>query len=484
MTLDKDTKGGIDALVRDPRKYTKLAKIFINQHTQARTQLLYHEGQIYQYTGTRYEAMPEELLGFAVRGWLEKVGYPVNNNVVNNVVPSVKCRALAKAAPPAYLGADDWPQGDVIAFDNGLLDVSAGVLRDHTPLWFSTSCLPFRYDPAAACPVWTDFLSRSLEDDAERIALLQEWLGYCLSEDTSLQKFMVLEGATRGGKGTVLRALEAMVGKGSTPVVLESLADRFALLPLLGKTVATVSEVDFKGVKNRQQIINRLKALVGEDRLPVEWKGLNRFTLTRLRVRFTISCNDPISFLDPSGSVAARMLVIPFNRSFAGQEDTTLSARIALELSGVVNWALEGLARLRRNKGRFTEPAISKAAQDERRRENSPALAFAESCLVVERRLVPNPKALPGVKLAEEPQSVWGHQLREAFEMWKSYEGLDGDYNWMVRDLLRLLPGVRKQRRDSPLAHKGERHQDQFYAGIGLREDRPVVNLGISLLNG
>ena len=44
MTLDKDTKGGIDALVRDPRKYTKLAKIFINQHTQARTQLLYHEG--------------------------------------------------------------------------------------------------------------------------------------------------------------------------------------------------------------------------------------------------------------------------------------------------------------------------------------------------------------------------------------------------------------------------------------------------------
>lgn len=484
MDLDTNTDlaRDFDSLLRDPRKFTRLAGAFMIHQMKAGKPYLYHDGQHYQYTGSRYESVTEEAVGFAVRTWLERKGCPVNNHLVNNVLPNVKNKASAKSAPPVYLGADDWPQEDVIAFANGLFDVNRGVLRDHTSLWFSTACLPFEYDPAARCPTWLTFLSQVMEDDAERIALLQEWFGYNLTEDTSLQKFMTLQGTTRGGKGTVLRALEALVGKSSTPVVLESLADRFALLTLLEKTVATVSEVDFKGVKNRQQIINRLKAIVGEDRLPVEWKGINRITVTRLRARFTIACNDALGFLDPSGAVAARMLVIPFNRSFAGHEDTKLSARIATEYPGVVNWSLEGLARLRRQ-GRFTEPAVCKAVQDERRRENTPALAFAESCLVVERRLVPNPNVLPGVKLVDEPQSIWGEQLREAFDMWKSYEGLDGDYRWMVRDLGGLLPALGKQRKDSPWGRSGKRHQDCFYTGIGLRDDRPVVNLGIRELD-
>jgi P4 family phage/plasmid primase-like protien len=482
ITTDPDTGRKFDSLLRDPRKFTRLARAFMKERFASGRPYRYYDGQHYQYTGTRFEAVADEAVGFAVRSWLERKGCPVTNHLVGNILPNVKNKASVTAAPPTYLGAGDWPQADVIAFSNGLLDVGAGVLRDHTPHWFSTACLPFAYDPAATCPAWLRFLSQVMEEDAERVALLQEWFGCNLTEDTSLQKSMTLQGAARGGKGTILRVLEALVGAGSTPVVLESLADRFALLTLLEKTVATVSEVDFKGVKNRQQIINRLKAIVGEDRLPVEWKGINRITVTRLRARFTIACNDALGFLDPSGAVAARMLVVPFRRSFAGQEDTGLAAKLAAEYPGVVNWALDGLARLR-GQGRFTEPAVCKAAQDERRRENTPALAFAEACLAVERRLVPNPGVLPGVALVDEPQSVWGEQLREAFEMWKAFEGLDGDYRWMVRDLTALVPALGRQRKDSPLAQPGKRHQDHLYTGIGLRDDRPVVNLGFRQLD-
>jgi P4 family phage/plasmid primase-like protien len=458
-TLREGLTMTIDALLRDPCKYTKLGKLFIAQQTKAGTHYLYHDGQIYHYTGTRYKAVTEEALDFSIRSCLEKGGYPVNNNVIRNVIPNVKNRTRSKSEPPADLGADDWPQGDVIAFGNGLLDVSAGVLRDHTPLWFSTACLPYNYDPAAACPVWTNFLSQVMEGDAERIALLQEWIGYCLSHDTSLQKFMVFQGATRGGKGTCACAvLESLVGtENSTAVILESLADRFALLPLLEKTVALVNEVDFKGVKNRQQIINRLKAIVGEDRLPVEWKGINRVTVTRLRARFTISCNDPLSFLDPSAQVAARMLTVPFNVSFLGKEDPKLSDKIALELPGVVNWALEGL-------GATSSPAgpVRRAGCLQGRTGRSAAARTPRHWRSQRRAsswsawLVPNPKSLPGVMLVDEPQTVWGEQLREAFEMWKSYEGLDGDYRWMVRDFKALLPSLEAQRKDSPLAQPGQ----------------------------
>jgi len=45
------------------------------------------------------------------------------------------------------------------------------------------------------------------------------------------------------------------------------------------------------------------------------------------------------------------------------------------ELPGVLNWALEGLARLRQQ-GRFTEPAACRGAVDEYRRDSNPAAAF------------------------------------------------------------------------------------------------------------
>ena len=46
------------------------------------------------------------------------------------------------------------------------------------------------------------------------------------------------------------------------------------------------------------------------------------------------------------------------------------------ELPGVLNWALEGLRRLRGNGWRFTRPAACQAALDEHRLESDPARSF------------------------------------------------------------------------------------------------------------
>ena len=46
------------------------------------------------------------------------------------------------------------------------------------------------------------------------------------------------------------------------------------------------------------------------------------------------------------------------------------------ELPGVLNWALEGLRRLRAGGWRFTQPAACTAALEEHRRESDPARTF------------------------------------------------------------------------------------------------------------
>ena len=82
-------------------------------------------------------------------------------------------------------------------------------------MWFSSHVLPFEYDEAAKAPMWEAFLQQIFEGDVERITLLQEWFGYCLTPDTSQQKAMIFYGEPRAGKTTVANVLIAMVSSTS-----------------------------------------------------------------------------------------------------------------------------------------------------------------------------------------------------------------------------------------------------------------------------
>ena len=73
--------------------------------------------------------------------------------------------------------------------------------------------LAFDFDPNAPTPErWIQFLGE-LWDDPACHDLLHEWGGYsCLTLDTSHQKFLMLLGSPRGGKGTITSILTAMTG--------------------------------------------------------------------------------------------------------------------------------------------------------------------------------------------------------------------------------------------------------------------------------
>ncbi|OEV19699.1 hypothetical protein AN219_27705, partial [Streptomyces nanshensis] len=71
--------------------------------------------------------------------------------------------------------------------------------------------------------------------------------------------------------------------------------------------------------------------------------------------------NELPNFGDSSGVIARRFVVLTMTASWLGREDTTLTGKLAAEMPGILNWALDGLARLERN-GRITEPASSRDA--------------------------------------------------------------------------------------------------------------------------
>jgi putative DNA primase/helicase len=264
----------------------------------------------------------------------------------------------------------------VIACVNGVLDLATRTLTGHHPVRFNLSSLPFAYSEGARCPHWLAFLADVLPGDEQAVMFLQEWFGYVISGRTDLQKIANLFGPRRSGKSTVARVLEAVLGAETvTSPKLQSLAGDFGEQPLIGKSLAVLTDISWNA-RDIVEAVEVLKAISGEDSRDVHRKNREAWH-GKLGVRFMLIGNDMPKFKDASGALAGRMIHIQFTRSFFGQEDHGLTARLLTELPGILNWALDGLARLA-ERGRLLVPDSSRAIEGEILRQTSPVAGFLD----------------------------------------------------------------------------------------------------------
>ena len=300
---------------------------------------------------------------------------------VRGVVDALKAvLASDLEAPPVWLGGYKGADPkQLVVMNNGIVDTVTGEVLEHTPRLFSTNCLPFYFDDAAQCPAWENFLGQVFPGDTESIQLLQEWFGYCLTADTSQQKFLMIVGPKRSGKGTIGRVLSSLVGaRNMIGPTLSSLAERHGLEPWIGKLIAIVGDAR-SGGREPQTAVERILSITGEDALSVPrmyrqaWDG-------KLYARLTILSNELLRLGDASGALVGRMLVLQMRKSFYDKEDVRLFEKLEAELPGIFNWALAGKRSLAA-RGRFTQPKSATDLLDATRNANDPVGTFvAEYC--------------------------------------------------------------------------------------------------------
>ena len=132
------------------------------------------------------------------------------------------------------------------------------------------------------------------------------------------------------------------------------------------------------------------------------------------------------------------------SNTFAGREDSDLDRKLAAEVPSIANWALAGLADLRRA-GRFTVTDRLNEAVVAVQREASTLLAFAQDCLVVEE-FYHNP-SLPKVRTSTD--HLWANKeaVWQAYVQWCGENCRElGSRVWFFRDLRALLPKLSKDR--------------------------------------
>jgi P4 family phage/plasmid primase-like protien len=235
----------------------------------------------------------------------------------------------------------DGTPAQIVSLRSGLLDLATGELLDHTPDYFNFTTLPFDYDPNATCPRFEAFLEQIWEGDKELVHQFRLWAGYCLLNDMRAQKFAVLIGESRSGKSTLARVLEALIGHDNTAACsLALFGERFGLEPVLGKRLAIFNDVQSKS-REAQTACERIISIVGNDPQQIDRKNQDALNLF-LPLKIVFICNEFPELVNSRSALTNRMLVFPFKRSFVGQEDPNLLGSLLAEMSGVLNWALEG----------------------------------------------------------------------------------------------------------------------------------------------
>lgn len=310
----------------------------------------------------------------------------VTTGLIRNVVQAFRSLVVLSSSidAPAWIDGCTGPEPvDLVVCSNGIVDTRTGDLLPPNPRFFTFAATTFEYQPDnTECPNLHKFFADIWSDTPDQIDSLQEWIGYLLTADTSMQKMLFMLGPPRAGKGTIARLIEELVGKNNViSPKLSKLSDNFGLAPLLNKTVATVSDLRLSDTLDSHSIVENLLSITGEDTFTCDRKFLSVVT-AKLPTRFVILSNELPRLNDSSGAIYTRMILLRFTESFLGREDLNLTRKLIAELPAIFNWSLVGLRRLR-ERGRFVQPVGGKELLQQMKDVGSPISVFVRECCEV-----------------------------------------------------------------------------------------------------
>jgi putative DNA primase/helicase len=403
---------------------------FYRDDVSERWTLLYYRDEFFVWDDTHYEPLAEGtlraqvydtfergvywgLVGGRVNGTWEWIDYDIDPAKMNALLQGLKDKVQLDPGVdmpvwlhesdnrPVAAGKEPVDPHAVIPCLNGLLNTATRTLWAHTPRYLNGYAVAYEYEPRATAPQeWLNFLKSLWPDDSDSISTLQEMFGYLLTQRNDQQKMFMLYGAKRGGKGTIIRVLEALMGENN--VTGTSIADLnhgdFGLSSLEGKQLAVMSDVRFRS-RDDGTAVERLLKITGNDSVLINKKYKQPYT-ARLTTRFLMASNELPKMTDESGALQNRIILLKFEQSFLGREDLDLERRLREELPGILNWALDGLDRLN-ERGKFLQPGSGNSALEIITNLSSPSLAFIGECCVI------SPAGLVGQK--------------ELFNMWQSW---------------------------------------------------------------
>ena len=158
-----------------------------------------------RYSDGFWTEVHEQIINLEIDNIIESAK-PEGIRPTSGMRSSVGKLAQAKTFVPHQL----WDaNADILVCRNGTLKISSGILREHRPEDYALGAVPYDFDPDAHAPVFYDFLMSTVPQAAP---FLQEFAGYSLTTDTSLELAVWLYGPPGSGKSTFIEGFWATLG--------------------------------------------------------------------------------------------------------------------------------------------------------------------------------------------------------------------------------------------------------------------------------
>ena len=237
---------------------------------------------------------------------------------------------------------------DKICVENGILDINTMKVIPHTPDIIFLNKIHAKYDPNAKCPMIMKFLSEIMR--GRDLWTLQEFVGWMLLKNYKFQKAVMLLGGGDNGKSTFIKLIEAFLGSENieNKPLQQLVHDKFETASLYGKLANLYSDLEADALKKT----GTFKVLTSGDSLTASRKFKEGLKF-RNYAKLLFSANRLPMTPDDTDAFYRRWIIINFPFKFEGKlKDPNIIEKITTpeELSGFLNFAIDGLKRLLKKK--------------------------------------------------------------------------------------------------------------------------------------
>ena len=340
-----------------------------------RNKILHLNDTFYYFNSKYWDLRTTEQMKSHVFSMIISNPKPSGQIKTSGIVDTLQQLAMLAQAPTDKILNDSTNNFHV--FSNGTLNLETREFQqsEFDPDAYITIYKPYLFDPLADCPRWLKFLDE-IELDADTQKRLQEWFGYCLVPHTKIQKSLMIIGDGSNGKSVFLSILRKIIGEGNvSSLELYEIFDRFKTVQIENKLANIATDIDPHVV-----LASAFKKIVSGELQVAERKHVDAHEFKPF-VKLIFSTNSFAPTRDHTEGFYRRFDVVRFNHKFEGNSvDPYLTETLENELSGILNWSLQGLERLEEQHWKLSYSSAMSNEHDSFREQTNPLQAFINEC--------------------------------------------------------------------------------------------------------
>lgn len=250
-------------------------------------------GDIYRWNGGVFVNVGPA--GMSMRDWrrtiAQETGFPISSE---RTARDLHGQVWAAIQPMDEDPRDLNSKSPLLNMRNGVYDLRRGVLLPHEKVWATTNQVPHDFiDNEELVLAETEKFHAWMTSatDEETADVLWVVLGYIMAGGNPDQRVFILQGPGGSGKGTLIRAMQTLLGKANySPLSLAAVGGRFTTEQLYRQVANIAGDVAGGVIPNYE----RLLGLTGGDVVFADRKGTDGFSFT-WRGSLLLATNDTLT---------------------------------------------------------------------------------------------------------------------------------------------------------------------------------------------